>query len=85
MSLKYLARLGRPPFAREEAVPHDPARPRLWHRGPSLVRYRHETDKSDIRIIGPKLIEPVMTELITQPWACALRFRVQGSGLGFRV
>ena len=37
------------------------------HPRPSLISYRHETDKSDNRIIGPKLIEPVMIKLITQP------------------
>ena len=36
--------------------------------GPSLISYRDETDKSDNIIIGPKLIEPVMIELIAQPY-----------------
>ena len=36
--------------------------------GLSLISYRHETDQSDTRIIGPKLIEPVRIELITQPY-----------------
>ena len=36
--------------------------------GPSLICYRHETDKSDNRIIGPKLIEPIRIELTSQPY-----------------
>ena len=35
--------------------------------GLSLITCRHETDKSDYRIIGSKLMEPVMVELINHP------------------
>jgi len=37
--------------------------------GPSLIFHRHETDKSDEKIIGPNLIGPVRIELITLPYA----------------
>jgi hypothetical protein len=36
--------------------------------GPSLICYRHETDKSGSKNTRPKLIEPVGIELITQPY-----------------
>ena len=39
--------------------------------GPSLICYRHETDKSENRIIGPKLVEPVRIEVITQRYCTA--------------
>ena len=32
--------------------------------GPSLISYRHETDRSGDIILGPRLTEPVMIELI---------------------
>ena len=39
--------------------------------GPSLISYRHQTHKSDNRIIGPRLIEPVMIKLTTQSYDSA--------------
>jgi len=40
---------------------------RVFPLGPSLICYRHETENSDNKIIGPKLIGPVRIEPMTQP------------------
>ena len=70
-----------PFFFRRKGPPLDILRPVLTEKAPlglrglkklalrpSLICYRHEPDKSDNRIIWPKLIEPVRIELITQPY-----------------
>ena len=53
--------------------------------GPSQISHRHETDKSDNRIIGPRLIEPVMVELITQPCRLAQHQHLRRGGCFLRA